>query len=713
MKYMWRCLLTLATPFLLRMFAMKQDATLPQPNPSFTHSSTIKPSPQKRVQSGGKSIRKLSDQVIRKIAAGEVVERPANVVKELIENSLDSGATSIEINILDGGSKLISVQDNGSGIKAAELPLTVACHSTSKLSEFTDLSELNTMGFRGEALASISSVCKFSIQSRHLGEEQGAQLSIQNQNELSRPQILPYYGNVGTTCVCEELFFNVPARRAFLRKKATEFGHILEVVQALTLANPLVSWSLDHDGQQVFRHVPPSNTPPNPNNLDHLRPLAASLLKVAKPEKLLFIEHQNLYGSLQALITPPGIDFSSNKRMFTYVNNRWLKDRTFFAIVSRGYHTHLLKNRYPGCILFLQCEPSLVDINIHPAKKEIKFQYQREIARIIHEAIQTKLRSGSWLGDFSQTSTPASSHQEVNVLITPDQPGPTTTTINHYPEAQEHAINQDRSLKNVTSPKRIVAGAETVNSSGYNHDGPELLQEKVASSYSSPLLPEQDLESNHLPSDGLSIKKNILSENPYDKAVIPWSELVYLGLFARLYWILENPKSHQLLMVDQHAFHERIIFEQLLSKSEKLLKRQPLLSPTTVHLSPVEVGYLAQDKDKYAEIGIEFDYSHSSIQVTALPSLLVKVSHSELFEQLAQNQASSSPGTNRTWVLEDVLGTFACHSAIRAGDVMDKSARAELLRQAHDVDFYHNCPHGRRVFHVLSEREVSRWFDRI
>ena len=659
---------------------------------------------------GPSRIVKLSDPVIRKIAAGEVVDRPANVVKELLENSLDSGASEIVIEIGDGGAGLISVSDNGCGISPEDLPQAVACHSTSKLTDFTDLSTLTTMGFRGEALSSISAVSRFSIKSKTQLED-GLELRIDNDQQMAAPYTLTYTGKPGTVVACEDLFFNVPARKRFLRRKETEFSHILEVVHAIALGHPWVSIRLSHDGKEVFRHDPPEAFSKTDQELEVLRELAASLLGVTEPSRLTIIQQQNIYGSLKALITPPGIDYSFQKRMFTYVNRRWVRDKVLNALITRGYHTHILKGRYPGCVLFFDCEPSLIDVNIHPSKKEIKFQYQKEVARLIHEAIQSSLRSAAWANPPEIKSSDRGQVMPTESHLTPTTPTP--------PTAVSSGLHRHLPLRQISPPPSSLSmpsSPPSVSEQASANPFPGAVSRQVEIRRSEPQQPPHPREDEDKENNGRKdplAQRLELTADLFNQDVIPWSELVYLGMFASLYWVMEDPKNHKLILVDQHAFHERILFEKLKSQCSEMLKPQKLLIPSVVDLSPSEVGYLVQEKDQLKELGITFEHTPSSISLLTIPALLVKSSHKDLLEKLAhQSMLASSADATRAWITEDVLATFACHSAIRGGDIMTEAARGELLREAESVNFYHNCPHGRRVFHILTAREVSRWFDR-
>ena len=648
-------------------------------------------------------IKKLPDHVIRKIAAGEVVERPANAVKELVENSIDSQATEITVEILEGGIKLISVTDNGCGIPANKLPLAVSCHSTSKLTDFSDLASLHTMGFRGEALSAISAVSEFAIRSRTHQASEGCELKVANQSNsmpshlASAPYTLPYQGPPGTCVICENLFFNVPARQKFLRRPATEFSYILRLIHAMALSHPMIKWSLIHNHKEVFKHIPPPTHCGHdhpPQITDHLSQLTGTVLGITDHNQLITIEAQNLYGTVTGLITPPDIDYATNKRMFTFVNQRWIQDRMLYALISRGYHSHLLKSRYPGCVFMLNCEPSLVDVNIHPAKREIKFQYQSEIAKLIHTTIQTKLRAKT--REQPPTIEGASiNNSPPNELTTLGKES--SRDVQYTPSFSPNEVKISTASASTSHSHQLTSS----DHSSLSTQVPPPIQVNTRSSTPSLVPPTT--------SSQLELNSKI-----FEQKVIPWARLIYLGTFARLYWIMEDPKEHQLILVDQHAFHECIIFARLKSSANQPLKQHQLLSPTTIKLTPIEVSQLIQHQSELTQFGFEFEHTPTSITLYAVPAILAKTSHQELLAKLAQQtMTSTSPAATPAWLTEDLLSTLACHSAIRTGDIMSDATRTELLREVAEIDVYSHHPHGRRIYHILTAHEVSRWFDRI
>ena len=624
----------------------------------------------------GSSITLLDESVIRKIAAGEVVERPASIVKELVENSLDSSATQITITVEDGGKESLVVEDNGCGIPAADLPKALMCHGTSKIQTFDDLSRISTFGFRGEALASISAVCHFTIKSRQAHSDVGAEITIRSEAELASPLSRPYHGAVGTVVCCEKLFDQVPARKAFLKRSATEYGHILEVIQAFSLSFPHIHWTLKHGSKTTFEHLGEESSQ---DLLSIWRSHGSALLGIANSKVLLQARSRSAYGSLEALITPPGLDFPNSKRIWTFVNRRWVKDRTLHALVMKGYHTHLLKHRYPAGLVMIHCDPSLVDINIHPAKREVKFQYQKDLAQLIYKTFQDTLRQASWA---------APEHSPTPTFSAPPPPASAPTFT---PKAPTHAFSSKRS----PSPAQVSSYARSSSYTPPSAPSPPVFRAGAEATMGEKV----SVSSESLPA--------VQGYKP------PWKKLRYIGSFAKTYLLFEDGERHEMLVVDQHAFHERIIFEQLSSDGKLLAQRQKFLLPQIIKFTPATLGKLSSKQDLLEELGFSVSFAADSVHVHEAPALLAKKPLDDVLESLAEIIPTSTPSSTQAWMMEEVISTLSCHSAIRAGEVLQQPEINRLLAQAESVDFYHNCPHGRRVFYVLKSQEVLRWFDRV
>lgn len=651
-------------------------------------------------------IHKLPDSSIRKIAAGEVAERPAHVIKELVENSLDSGATDITIEVAEGGLKLISVRDNGCGITPQNLPMSVACHSTSKLKDFTDLSTLLTMGFRGEALSAISAVSRFTIKSKVYDPDiNGAELSIKNETSDPSPTIAPYHGPPGTLVVCEDLFFNVPARKQFMRRAQTEFSHIVEVIHAMALSCPHIKWNLRHNSKTVFS-VEPQNKPSNKDDTkwSHLRKLTGSLFSLEDPSRLLFISSQNIYGSLSGLITPPEVHYPNQKKMFSFVNQRWIKDKMMNALINRGFHHHLHhKRRFPGCVLFFECEPSLIDVNIHPSKKEIKFQYQNEVSELIIHAIRSKLNPP----DHPPLSTPPApvTHTPSTPYIPPSSyespsssnPPPTISTSLHIPSTQVLSSGLKSQIRPAASKHPQASHITTDINSDSKLELKWNLPDPVRPSSPSP------------PAFESPQSKFELSSHIYNQHQICWSQLHYLGSFARLYWITEDSSDHRLIIVDQQAFHKRIILERLMNQPQNHLKKQPLTPPHTLRSSTqLSAAWITQNTALLSQLGFTCKHSQTAIAFETIPAVVVGCCPETLFERII-DVLSGSTQVHKNALL-DVL---ASHIATPIGVAIDENTRCALFKEADGVDFNQHDSQHSRVFHILSAHEISRWFDRL
>ncbi|MEN9834858.1 MAG: hypothetical protein RL011_1051, partial [Pseudomonadota bacterium] len=334
----------------------------------------------------------LEDHVINKIAAGEVVERPASVVKELVENAIDAGATQIDLSLEMGGLRSIAVTDNGGGMSAEDAALALRRHATSKIRDADQLFSISSMGFRGEALASIAAVSQFSLATREIGQKSGTKITVAGDDS---PITLPWSGPEGTTVVVENLFFNVPVRAKFLKSPATEFSHILELMQAFALCRPTVGFSVRNNGRDHLR-VGPQILEDSPWFGEQVLRERSRVVVGKDFEQLIYVRTTGRYGELEALVSPPGLEKPTSKSLFTFVNGRMVKDKVLRYGVLRGYHSHLMKGKFPAVVLHLRTDPSLVDVNVHPAKTEVRFQYPDEVQNLIALGIREKMRQADW-----------------------------------------------------------------------------------------------------------------------------------------------------------------------------------------------------------------------------------------------------------------------------------------------------------------------------
>jgi len=676
----------------------------------------------------------LSEEVASKVAAGEVVERPASVLKELIENSLDGGATRIDIELENGGLTRLSVRDNGEGILTEDLPMTIIRHATSKIRSADDLFAISSMGFRGEALASIASVSRLTILTQ-TEDEAGAKLQVLDESDFLNPKISPWIGMRGTTVIMEDLFYNVPARLNFLKKSTSETAACTELVQHLMLSHPSVSFYLKNGGKEVISG--PGIAAHSPEETMRLR--AGQIMDDVS--QLLFTEEQTDFGKVQALISPPGVDRATTRHVFTFINGRLVKDKTIRFAIQRGYHGHLLKGRQPVVYIQLELNPSLVDVNAHPAKTEVRFQYPEEVQALISMAIRKILRTGNWASpNISQESSQGSSQGSLQGSLQGSSQG----SLQGSSQGSLQGSSQASSKGNFSTSTQYDGTSPTI----YSRDDRAFAQSSTAKPQR--FMPDFDLatsgrQSIHQskPNQNTRVKIDSFDGNPamenqtFSPAIfqspsftteefrayatspseskfesIPWAELEYIGAFAKCYLMFEWNKK--LLMIDQHAFHERVIFERLSKNAKMLLISQPMMIPEVYTLSPEEAQNLEKNQSRLRDIGFNLNiWPEGTVEILAIPALLIHANKESLLAELAEKTWVDHDLNEAADISASVLETIACHSAVRSGEELTENHLADLITQAQQVDFYHNCPHGRRVFRWFERHEIGRWFDRL
>lgn len=616
----------------------------------------------------------LDEALINKIAAGEVVERPASVVKELIENAVDAGATEIRIEVAEGGKSLIRVSDDGLGMAAEDARLALQRHATSKINGTEDLFHIQTMGFRGEALAAIASVSDFTLQTRPAGQDKGTMVRLDEQGQV---HVNDWQGPQGTIVTVTHLFSRIPARLAFLKSDGAEYAAILELVRHVSLAFPEISWTLIHNDKMQL-YCPKLTDERHSTMLGEktLRTRAQAVLAEEEIHSLIYFTKQTTHGRVEGLISTPGQEKSVAKYLFTFVNRRAVKDKNLRFAVQRGYHSHLLKGQYPVALVYVHVDPSTVDVNVHPAKAEVRFQYPQDIQDLIAFGIRDQLRAGAW--SQPAPTTPAVSpglmpqlRQEVAASLAP---------------RREMTMDGGGSVSRYTGPvSRPPVERDlsvTVTRQTFDWTAP----------VATPAIPSA-------------------AEIPAAENAVDWSALQYMGTFAQCYLLFTT--ADQLLVVDQHAFHERILYEKFMREPEFLSLSEPMLMPDVLLLSPEHVAVLADNAALAKRIGFEWQkVSDTELEILAAPAPLKNRNFETVLGQLAdQLLQHQNMQPDEFW--HDIAATLACHSAVRAGEELSFEDLQIMLKQAQDVDFYHNCPHGRRVLRWFQTRDVAAWFDRV
>ena len=594
-------------------------------------------------------IQQLSPELVNQIAAGEVIERPASVVKELVENSLDAGAKKIEIDIEDGGSRLIRVRDDGVGILAEDVPNAVLPHATSKIATLEDLERVRTLGFRGEALPSIASVSRFVLISRSDDSDHAWRIEL-GAGQKSTP--VPASHPRGTTIEVRDLFHNVPARRKFLRAERTEFGHIDELIKAIALAKTGSEFRLSHNGRPV-RLLRPGN--------DDAALIArlAEILGADFAEQSLRIDHSAAGLRLSGWIGLPTASRSQADQQYFYVNGRLVRDRIVAHAVRQAYADVLFHGRHPRFALFLEIDPRLVDVNVHPAKTEVRF---RE-GRLVHDFIYRTLDEA-----LAQTSAGA-----------------------------ERAVALAAAAPALSGP--LTAAAATWTQRGLGLAVREPLADYAA-------LFGSNVRQNGTV-DNAAIAE-ISSGQDADAGVPPLG--FALAQLGGIYVLAEN--RHGLVLVDMHAAHERITYEKLkAARAGEGIRARALLVPLTLAVSTREAGCVEEHAGRLAEIG--FDIARSgpqSVTIRSYPGLLDGAEVTQLVRDVLGDFVAHGDTRRVEETEHDVLSTMACHGSVRANRRLTVPEMNALLREMEATERSDQCNHGRPTWVQLTIGELDRMF---
>lgn len=619
-------------------------------------------------------IRVLSDLLVKKIAAGEVVERPASVVKELLENAIDAGAMRIVVTIEEGGRQLIKITDDGCGMSAEELGLAVTPHATSKIKTEDDLFAISTMGFRGEALASISSIARLRMVSRARGSEEGHEIRVTaDQIEASQAAGSP----VGTTIEVRDLFFNVPARRKFLRAQSTEMGHITEQFSRVALSNPGIAFELSHNGRKTQRLA----------SCDSPLARVAKLYSPELADALLPIRRDEHGVILEAYVAPPAQSRATTNWQYTFVNGRYIRDRSIQHAIKEAYRGLTEPNRHGVVFLFLRVDPQSFDVNVHPTKIEVRWAD----SRLIHSQVLSALRETFQRSDLAPALRTDRAHAPVS-------------------EAEQDRVRQEMATM-MRDATPIQPGQPRFDSLGVNTGHADGLTNQRGGGAMEPQRVWRELYSDPVRSDPTAD-----GFSPYNKvsAVLPRSS----GTTRRaiqmhnLYLVAETEEG--ILIVDQHALHERVIYEQLRTRiTNGSLESQRLLLPETIRVTARQASLLESNGDWLQRLGIEVStFGSDSVAVQSFPSLLkdtdVVPFMTDLLDRLAQQSAETSPDV----VINDLLSMMACKAAVKAGDSLTVEEIDALFEHRDLVEKSSSCPHGRPTMLRLSKADLNRQFHR-
>ena len=609
-------------------------------------------------------IRHLPAQLVNQIAAGEIVERPASVLKELIENSLDAVARQIVVELEHGGLRRISVRDDGHGIRQDCLALAMGRHATSKIHNQQDLVNVMTMGFRGEALPSMGSVSRMNITSCAAGAEHAWKLVCEGDGELPEPE--PAAHPRGTSIEICDLFFNTPARRKFLRTEKTEYKHLERRFLEQALARPDVAFRLFHNGRAVY-------------SMDAAEEEAGRNKRIADVlgkefiENCLYVDHQAGDMRIHGWFSLPTYSRSQRDQQFFYVNQRYVRDKLLMHAVTQAYRDVLHHQRQPAFVLFLDLPPSQVDVNVHPGKHEVRFREDRQIHGFISQSLKKMLTNtspGSMQQDVYKDSVglPADSAGE-SMEYSTNQPSQNTGTFQF---AQRRFDTQPRPY----SVREQMSGIEKLFNTGVAGD--------------------------NAPSVGVSPGEGQQGEEfPLGFAV---------AQLHGIYILAENAQG--LVIVDMHAAHERISYEKLKSQLDKeQLSTQPLLVPVHLALSQEEISLAESNALYFNKIGFEVEViTESSVVIRTVPEMLARADIPTLVRDILSDLAEHGRSSRMEDSIDEILSTMACHGSVRANRHLTRDEMNALLREMEQTERSNQCNHGRPTWKQFSITEIDKWF---
>jgi len=651
-------------------------------------------------------IRQLAPDVAAKIAAGEVVERPASVVKELIENSIDAGAGQIRVDLMNGGLQLIRVIDNGSGIPAGELQLALARHATSKVAQIDDLEHIRSLGFRGEALASIAAVAEVTLLSRHRGAEQGAQVHAAN-GQIS--EVSAAASPEGATLTVRNLFSAVPARLKFLKSRNTEVSHCLHMLEQYALAYPEIRFNVFSEGRQIF-------STPGDGQLSSVLieiyglQVAVQMVPISSldgrdedPERPVVTGYTSL----------PACYKNTRQHISFFVNRRWVLSRMLTTAVEEAYHSLLLAGRHPIAVVNISLDPTLLDVNVHPAKTEIRFLKERRVyaavLRAVRRALLEEAEMPTWgnnnklaLGNQGAINRPPTPLSEDNVgsaitdqLIAPNTGIPDTDAPDN--DALTPTFPQD--------PWLTVTEEETGTK-------PPLLSRLWQSHIRSdePIEKKEDTVSS---TDGMgALRAPIPSVLDTTQQTRRLPSLRVIGQLSQSYIVTEGPEG--MYLIDQHAAHERILLERMVAALKARTPiSQMLLTPVQLELAPKELEAIEDHLQQLEQIGFILEIlDNNTLLVRAVPNVLVKQMNARsLRDLLADLTAPENPGHTETWE-EHALANVACKAAIKANYFLTVSEMREMIEQLERTNAPYSCCHGRPTMVHFSLSALEHEFGR-
>ncbi|SQC06841.1 DNA mismatch repair protein [Clostridium perfringens] len=667
----------------------------------------------------------LNADTANKIAAGEVVERPSSVVKELVENSLDAGAKNITIEIQNGGESLIKIIDDGSGVHPDDVEKAFNPHATSKIKDTYDIFSINTLGFRGEALPSIASIARVDFKSKTEDFDMGKELIISGGEKES---LTDCSMNRGTQIEVRDLFFNVPARKKFLKTKARESALINDLVNRISLANPDVSFKLFNNNKKIL------NTYGNGKLIDVIRTIYGK----STAENLIYFEEHKDTASVYGFIGNDTLARASRNNQSLFVNKRYVKNRSLTVAVENAFRSFNVTGKFPFFVLFIDTYPELIDVNIHPTKSEIKFKDERFIFKLVFDAVHSAMRE--YVKDtFTLPEEEQKKFEALKEEVIQESLDKEISTLEKLKENINYKVSDDKRKEEIYShnpskdyeaktevnipvdflSKENQEESSKFNNSLENNDFKEISTKREISY--EPILIKNELKDkvsentyDSLESSDYKCNKNeygnSLEERIYREAKFP--KLKVIGQFNKTYILAEYDST--LYLIDQHAAHEKILFEKYSSDiAKKKVEIQPLMIPLVVTLPTEDYLYYDENKEIFEKAGFKIsDFGDNSIRIEEVPYFLDKLNPTELIISMINNLKKMGTGET-VEVKYSKIASMSCRSAVKANDVLSILEMENLIEDLRYINDPFHCPHGRPTIIKFTSYELDKKFKRI
>lgn len=658
-------------------------------------------------------IQVLDQETINKIAAGEVIDRPASVVKELLENAIDAGASFVTVEIKDGGISLIRITDNGCGMEKEQIPLAFLRHSTSKIKSIEDLATVSSLGFRGEALSSIAAVAQVELITKPALMLNGSRYQIEGGKEKGLEEI---GAPEGTTFIVRNLFYNTPARRKFLKTPVTEAGYISDVIEKIALSHPEVSVRFINNGQNKL-HTTGNGS---------LKDIIYNIYGREVTQELLPVSFSSSDVSLSGFIGKPAVSRGNRTYESYFINNRYIKSNLISKAIEDGYHGHLMQHKYPFTVLHIHINPLLLDVNVHPSKMELRFRNAEEIYQMVMQAVRQAFEQKELIPQVTVDSESRVAHSEPHAK--PERP--------QKPERAPEPFEQKRIQTEAFKSAGVQAQSEQVKPAAYvrtepvNNVNPQV-QLKPPDSGRPYVQPEpavmhglhagqssqtvvmeegmtygakQDMQAK-APEQLSLFDDKLLSREAKEKHRI-------IGQLFETYWLIEY--QDKLFIIDQHAAHEKVLYERMYkSLKTRTYTSQQLSPPIIVSLSMQEEEYLKRNMQAFEKIGFEIEhFGGKEYSVRAVPDNLFSLAKKELFIDMLDSLADEVRVQNNDLVLERIA-SMSCKAAVKGNHRLSEKEADALIAELLTLDNPYNCPHGRPTIISMSRYELEKKFKRI